>query len=153
MSKIHQFELKTVWTGNNGTGTDSYTTYRRDHTVSVAGKADLLCSADPVFRGDGSKHNPEDMLIVALSGCHMLWYLHLCADKGIIVTAYEDNASGILDITGGKFVSVTLKPTVSITDISREEEAKALHHEANKKCFIANSCNFPVTHQVQIVQA
>jgi len=144
--KRHPFKVTTTWTGNRGTGTSAYEAYDRSHIVSVENKVDVNCSSDPLFKGDGSKHNPEDFFVSALSTCHMLWYLHLCADAGVIVTNYTDNAVGILDLNKGKFTEVTLYPNVVVTEASMIEKALALHHEANKKCFIANSCNFEVKH-------
>lgn len=150
MGKKHAYATTITWTGNRGEGTTRYDAYDRNHTLTIQGKPDLLCSSDTPFRGDGTRHNPEDMLVASLSSCHMLWYLHLCADAGIIVTDYVDNATGTMIQTeggGGHFEEVTLHPVVTITDASRIEDANALHHEANKKCFIANSCNFPVKHE------
>lgn len=113
----------------------------------------MLCSADPVFQGDGSKYNPEDLFLASLSACHKLWYLHLCADAGIIVTDYIDNVEGTLEIGDdgiGKFTDVLLNIKVRITDYSKKDQAIELHNEANRKCFIANSTNFKVRHNVQI---
>lgn len=149
MGKEHFYKAKITWTGNNGTGTNSYTAYGRNHTISINQKTDLLASADPAFRGDASRHNPEDLLLSSLSGCHMLWYLHLCAANGITVIDYTDEASGTMvetAETGGHFTEVTLRPMVIITDKSQISQANELHKEANKMCFIANSCNFPVRH-------
>ena len=147
--KEHHYKLKITWTGNLGVGTSKYDAYSRDHIISAKGKDDLLGSADPAFRGDASKYNPEEMLLSALSTCHMLWYFHFCADNGIIVTNYVDDAEGFMEEAntgGGKFREVILKPTITITDPSKAELAIKLHEEANKKCFIANSVNFPVLH-------
>jgi len=146
--KEHHYTVEIEWTGNKGSGTGSYAGYGREHTLRVAGKEDLHCSADLPFHGDGSKYNPEDMMVASLSACHMLWYLHLCADAGIVVTSYEDTAEGWLQMDSGpgRFVRAMLHPRVRITDASRWEEALLLHDEARKKCFIANSVNFPVEH-------
>jgi organic hydroperoxide reductase OsmC/OhrA len=149
MTKQHHYRATITWTGNRGTGTSGYQSYDRDHTIAVENKAPILASADPAFRGDPGRHNPEELFLSALSGCHMLWYLHLCADQGIIVIGYQDQASGTMGETGdkgGHFTEVTLRPRVTITDESQADLALALHGEANKKCFIANSCNFPVLH-------
>ncbi|MES2704478.1 MAG: OsmC family protein [Bacteroidota bacterium] len=148
--KQHNYETTITWTGNNGTGTSDYRAYERSHTLTVNGKPDMLCSSDTPFRGDAAKHNPEDMLLASLSSCHMLWYLHLCADAGIVVTDYTDNAKGVMTETpgsGGKFTEVTLYPVVTITDDRRADEANQLHDKAHKFCFIANSVNFPVKHE------
>ncbi len=150
MNKEHQYKASIIWTGNNGSGTKDYRSYDRNYTISVKNKPDISCSSDVIFRGDKSKHNPEDLFVSSLSACHMLWFLHLCADAGIIVTEYKDKAEGILkeDTDGsGKFTSVTLNPVVTITELSMFEKANELHEKANRMCFIANSCNFPVIHK------
>jgi organic hydroperoxide reductase OsmC/OhrA len=154
--KSHNYRTKIVWTGNRGTGTSRFDAYDRNHTVSVENKVDILASSDTPFRGDGSRHNPEDMLVASLSSCHMLWYLHLCADAGIIVTNYIDEAVGeMIEVPGGggHFQSVVLHPTVSISDLSNKDLAIALHDIAHQKCFIASSVNFLVTHQPTVLEA
>lgn len=153
MGRDHHYSLKLIWTGNNGEGTSSYRSYDRSYTISVDNKPDLFGTADPMFRGDKTKYNPEEMLVCALSSCHMLSYLHLCATHGIVVTDYEDNAVGTMcedAERGGFFTDVTLKISMKITDMSKNELAVELHHQANKLCFIANSVNFPVKHEVRI---
>lgn len=147
--KEHTYESTIIWTGNKGSGTSDYAAYGREFTLQIAHKPDLLCSADVPFRGDKSKHNPEDFFLASLSSCHMLWYFHLCADAGIHVVEYTDKPIGkmIQDPAGGRFTSVVLRPEVVITDPSKIELANSLHREANKQCFIANSCNFPVDHE------
>jgi organic hydroperoxide reductase OsmC/OhrA len=150
MERTHHFKATILWTGNKGEGTANYKAYDRYHTVQVAGKPDIACSSDPAFLGDGSKHNPEDFLISALSSCHMLWYLHLCADAGVIVIDYKDHVEGVMQETssgGGHFSEVTLNPKVTVKDASMIEKANALHAKAREKCFVANSCNFPVKHK------
>ncbi len=152
----HIFKSSIVWTGNKGEGTSDYKSYERSHTVSIANKPDILCSSDPYFRGEGEKHNPEDFLVSALSSCHMLWYLHLCSDNGIVVVNYTDHAVGTMvekSYGGGYFTEVVLNPEVSITDVTKIELANSLHKQANEKCFIANSCNFPVKHNPSCMAA
>ncbi len=150
MPKEHHYNVGITWTGNKGQGTTSATAYERSHTISAHGKPDIEGSSDVAFRGDISKYNPEDFLVSALAQCHMLWYLHLCADAGIVVTAYHDQAVGTMiesPTGGGHFTSVVLHPHVTLSDISRAEQADTLHAKAHEKCFIANSVNFPVTHK------
>lgn len=150
MDKHHHYHLGLTWTGNTGEGTSSYRKYSRNHTISIPQKADILGSSDPNFRGDPTRHNPEELLLASLSACHMLWFLHLCSDHGIVVTDYTDQATGTMLETedgGGHFTEVTLHPLVTISDAAMIEKANALHHQANKLCFIANSCNFPVHHK------
>ncbi len=148
MGVVHNYKTHVKWTGNKGAGTASYEAYDRSFTLSMEGKEDILCSADIPFRGDGSKYNPEDMLLSSLSSCHMLWFLHLCADEGIVVLEYEDQASGVLTMMpeSSKFSRVDLFPIVTIEDESKAELANSLHTMARNKCFIANSVNFPVEH-------
>lgn len=150
MNGQHNYSLTVKWTGNTGTGTSGYKEFERSHTVFVANKTEILGSSDPVFRGDKTKHNPEDLLLASISSCHMLMYLHLCAVAGIIVTEYTDIATGIMIETangGGRFTEATLNPTVTIADISETQKANELHKKANELCFIANSLNFPVYHK------
>ncbi len=150
MNGQHNYNLTVKWTGNKGTGTSDYKAYDRNHTISVDNKIDIPGSSDPAFRGDKTRHNPEDLLVASISSCHMLWYLHLCAEAGVVVTDYTDNASGIMIETangGGRFTEVTLNPTVTIKEQAMTEKANALHHKANELCFIANSINFPIHHK------
>jgi len=147
---MHHYTIDVAWTGNTGMGTKTYRGYERSHTISAPGKPVIAGSSDPAFRGDASRYNPEEMLVAALSTCHMLSYLHVCAVAGIVVVDYKDKATGTMVETndgGGHFTEVTLHPVVTITDASRIEEANDLHHKAGKLCFIAASCNFPVGHQ------
>ena len=150
MSKKHTYAITIEWTGNLGTGTSNYKTYERRHTISAENKTIIEASSDPAFRGDASKYNPEELLLSSLSSCHMLWYLHLCADAGIIVSEYKDNATGTMVETpegGGHFSEVTLHPIVTVETESMIKKAIELHHGANELCFIANSVNFPVHHK------
>jgi organic hydroperoxide reductase OsmC/OhrA len=149
MNKQHNYKLIVKWTGNKGTGTSNYKEFERSHTIIVDNKSDISGSSDPAFRGDKTKHTPEDLLIASLSSCHMLWYLHLCSETGVIVTDYIDHATGImLEISngGGRFTEVTLNPVVTITEILMTDNAIAIHKKARELCFIANSVNFPIYH-------
>ncbi|MBP2293438.1 OsmC family protein [Azospirillum rugosum] len=143
----HRYSATVTWTGNQGTGTSGYKAYSRDHDIAIPGKPAIAGSSDPAFRGDATRHNPEDLLVASLSACHMLWYLHLCAVNGIAVTAYRDDASGTMtegDGRPGRFTEVTLRPHVTIAPGSDPAKADSLHHEAHEQCFVANSVNFPV---------
>jgi len=149
----HHFALALEWTGNRGTGTSDYKSYGREHVVTAEGKHPIEGSSDRVFRGNAERWNPEEMLIAALSQCHLLSYLHVAASHGIVVTAYTDGATGTMEQTGnggGHFTSVTLRPVVTIAG-GDAALALALHEEASEKCFIAASVNFPVLHEPQIV--
>lgn len=146
--KQHNYKLKLKWTGNRGNGTTGYSSYERSHEIEAEGKAQkILLSADPAFLGNSGLFNPEELLLASLSSCHMLWYLHLCADEGIIVTSYSDSPAAVLiegkDVNG-KITGATLSPFVIIR-AGEIERAIQLHAKAHKECFIANSCNFTVT--------
>ncbi len=145
--KKHHYQIRIRWTGNTGSGTSSYTAYERDFDILAEGKPVWPGSADQAFRGNPQRYNPEEMLLASLSACHKLWYLHLCADAGITVTAYEDQAEGQMVQRrdgGGQFEWVRLSPKVQILEAARRQEAIQLHERAHELCFIANSCNFPV---------
>jgi len=149
----HEYKIQVAWSGNDGTGTRSYAGYRRDHTIRSAGKPVLAGSADPAFRGDAARYNPEDLLVASLAACHMLSYLHLCADAGVDVTAYRDDAGGVLSLNSdgtGAFSEVTLRPRVTVAAESDAALARALHEEAHRRCFIAASVNFPVRVEPEI---
>ena len=145
--KQHHYNIEVTWTGNTGEGTTSYTGYKRDHTISAEGKENIFASSDPAFKGDASKYNPEELFLASISTCHMLWFLHLAADAGIIVESYIDKAEAIMEEwgSGGKFKEVILHPEISLKDESKRELLNSIHEEAHKACFIANSCNFPIT--------
>jgi len=147
-SRVHRYEVQTTWTGNSGEGTVHYRAYKRDYEIAGAGKQTTIPgSSDPAFRGDPARYNPEELLLGALSACHMLWVLHLCADAGITVTAYSDQPVGLMTEEpdgSGRFTEVTLRPQMKITDVSRIAEATALHDRVHQVCAIALSVNFPV---------
>jgi organic hydroperoxide reductase OsmC/OhrA len=152
MPKVHQYQTSLTWAGNKGSGTMDYRSYDRSYVISIDQKPDILGSSDSAFLGDKGKHNPEDLLVSSLSACHMLWYLHLCSQQGIIVLDYKDHAVGSMaeDADGsGRFTEVILRPVVIVATETDVDRANALHQEANKMCFIANSCNFPVKHEPQ----
>lgn len=154
MDKQHHYAVRVVWTGNVGTGTESYRGYERAHEIGAPGKPRINGSADPAFRGDPERWNPEELLVASLSACHKLWYLGLCSQAGIVVTSYEDDAEGIMieETSGaGQFTSVTLRPRIMISSNSDEAVARSLHHRAHEMCFIARSMNFPVHHEPTII--
>jgi organic hydroperoxide reductase OsmC/OhrA len=151
--KEHTYEVRLQWTGNDGEGTKTYKSYRRDHTIVCQGKPEVPASSDPSFRGDRSRYNPEELLVAALSSCHMLWYLHLCALNHITVVEYRDAASGVMRENSdgsGEFLRVLLKPAITLSAGEDRVKARELHHEAHRLCFIARSVNFPVEIEPEI---
>ena len=152
----HRYAVSVTWQGNRGTGTSAYGAYGRDYEITADGKSPIAGSADPAFRGDRARWNPEDLFVASVSTCHQLWYLHLAADAGIVVTAYADQAEGVMEEYAdgsGRFVRVVLRPVVTLAAGSDVVLAEALHAVAHEKCFIANSVNCPVVYEPRIVVA
>lgn len=151
--KEHYYQSKVEWTGNKGSGTDHYKNYERSHHIHIENKPLIEGSSDPAFRGDKTKHNPEDFLVASLSSCHMLWYLHFCSVNNVIVEEYTDIAEGVMleDRDGkGRFKEVILNPVVTVQSEEMIEKAIELHKKASEYCFIANSVNFPVRHLPEV---
>jgi organic hydroperoxide reductase OsmC/OhrA len=147
MARQHTYTVTVTWTGNTGKGTAGYRDYQRSHEIASHGKPTIYGSSDPAFRGDARFWNPEELLVASLSACHKLWYLHLCADGGVVVEGYLDEAIGVMEESAdgsGQFVHVTLRPQVTVAPGSDQAKALALHHAAHEKCYIARSVNFPV---------
>jgi organic hydroperoxide reductase OsmC/OhrA len=156
MPRTHSYDVSVTWTGNRGTGTSGYRDYGRDHDVTADGLPVIAGSSDRVFRGDPARWNPELELVAALSQCHMLAYLHVCAVAGVIVTSYTDHPGGTMaetDDGGGRFTEVVLRPQVVVTSPEMAQAAASLHEEAHAKCFIASSVNFPVRNEPVITVA
>ncbi|TPN87219.1 OsmC family protein [Aquimarina algicola] len=149
MKKEHHYTTTIQWTGNRGKGTFGYRSFKRNYTISIANKPDILGSSDPAYRGDKTKHNPEELLVASLSSCHMLWYLHLCSESKIVVTQYQDSATGTMienNNGSGCFSTIYLNPIVVVANTAMIEKAIELHNKANDLCFIANSVNFKILH-------
>jgi organic hydroperoxide reductase OsmC/OhrA len=151
----HHYTVDVAWLGNRGTGTSGYREYGRENTISAAGKHPIDASADRTFYGNADRWNPEELLVAALSECHMLSFLHVAVQHGVVVTDYTDAAEGtMLQVgDGGHFTGVTLHPVVTVTEPIDDGLLAALHHEASQKCFIANSVNFPVRHEPRVIVA
>lgn len=146
----HTYDVEVTWTGNTGSGTAHYRGYERAHEVRAAGPAPILGSSDPAFRGDPARWNPEQLLVASLSQCHMLWVLHLASEAGVEVVDYRDRAHGVMEEAAGRpgrFRAAVLRPRVVVADAAMVEVAQGLHGRAHELCFIANSVNFPVTHE------
>jgi organic hydroperoxide reductase OsmC/OhrA len=155
MDRQHHYRIVNRWTGNLGTGTSAYAAYSRAHELSGTGKASAIPgSSDPLFRGDRTCYNPEELLLGALSACHMLWVLHLSADAGITVLEYQDEAWGEMAEHAdgsGEFTRVVLRPRVKIAEADRVDDAIAIHARAHAVCALARSMNFPVEHEPQVI--
>ena len=153
-NREHHYRVSVEWTGNKGTGTSGYRSYARDYVIRSGARPVIAGSSDPAFLGDAARWNPEDLLVASAAACHKLWYLHLCADAGIAVLAYVDDAEGtMVEAEAGRFTKIVLRPRVTIRAGDDLELAKRLHHAAHEQCFIANSLNFPVLCEPAFEQA
>ncbi len=153
MNTEHSFAVSVEWQGNRGTGTSGYKDFSRAVELRAEGKHAILASAATTFHGDADRWNPEEELIAALAQCHLLSYLHVATQAGVIIESYTDAATGTLQTNpdgSGALVEVVLHPVVTIS-AGDPATALALHSEANRLCFIANSVNFPVRHEPQIL--
>jgi len=151
----HDYTSRVVWTGNRGEGTQSYRGYDRTWDIAVPGKPVVHCSNDPLLGGDPTRMNPEDLLISAVSACHMLWYLHLASESGITVTSYVDEPIGHGEVSpngAGRFTSAELRPSIEVRAGADLTEAEAIHGRIHEVCFIARSVNFPITITPTIVE-
>lgn len=146
-NKSHTYSLAVEWTGNTGAGTAKPGGYSKNHLIQAEGRPDILASSDPAFGGDTDRYNPEELLVAALSQCHMLWFLSRCAKHGVVVNAYRDEAVGTMvehRDGGGEFTNVTLRPQITLESDADPELLARLHEEAHHLCFIARSVNFTV---------
>lgn len=140
MIKKVAFKVLTQW--KKGAYENSKT-----HNSLIEGKQTLHVSAAKEFKGEAQRHNPEDLLLSALSSCHMMSYFFVCQQHGIEVLDYHDAATGKLALQSnlsGAFTTVQLNPVVVIDRNSQITLAIALHKKAHELCFIANSVNFEV---------
>ena len=153
LDERHDYAATIVWTGAHNGPTASYQAYSREWEFRSPNKPAIKGSADPHFRGDPSLCSPEDLLVIALSSCHLLSYLADCARAGIHVVAYQDDAQGVMSVKDGKlrFTDVLLRPRVTVAKGTDLEKARALHEQAHEGCYIASSVNFPVRHEATIV--
>lgn len=154
MAEAH-YHARLVWSGGALGPTQSVESYSREFRAEFEGKPPMRGSAVPDFLGDPALYTPDDLLLSALSACHMLSYLAVCAHAGIAVRAYEDAAVGTVAHRDGKirFVDVLLHPRVVLESGSDIEKARALHEKAHNICVIINSVNFPVRHEAEVTFA
>jgi organic hydroperoxide reductase OsmC/OhrA len=148
--KTHEYKSHLTWDGAQSNVAFTYKTYDRSYRIQVDGKPDLSGSSDRLFGGDASRYNPEDLFVAALSSCHLLSYLAICARNGVTIVGYEDDATGTMSIRpdgSGKFEEVVLRPVTTISTDSDEKRAMELHDQAHKECFIASSVAIPVRHE------
>ncbi len=144
MRAEHTYEVGIEWTGAGTTGS---TAYSRDHEIRVGSKQVIPASADPTFRGDPTRVNPEELFVASVAECHMLWFLFLAARSRVVVTGYTDDAVGTLQLDAdgaGRFTEIVLRPRVRVAGDSVDDEVVArLHEGAHDYCYLARSLNCP----------
>jgi len=153
MTSHSEFNSRIQWTGNTGTGTSSYQGYLRTWDIAVPGKPIVHCSNDPHLGGDPSLMNPEDLLLSAVSACHMLWYLHFASENNVVVESYIDKPKGLgeTERSGrGRFLSIELSPSITLANDADLQLAESLHERVHDYCFIARSLSCPVYCRPQI---
>ncbi len=129
----------------------SYDVYNRRHNLITGGGEQLALSSAPEFKGNAELANPEELLVAALSSCHMLTFLAIASRKQLVVNAYDDRAVGVMtkNADGRLFVSqVTLRPKVLFMTPPADGVVLKMHEQAHAECFIANSVLTKVTVQV-----
>lgn len=147
---LHSFNVNLEWEKLNEGNSKRIS---KSHKVLIDGKPHLDVSAAKSFKGDPTLYNPEDLLLSSLTSCHMMSYLYCCSISDIDVIAYQDESEAILEVNpdgSGKITKVILRPRVEIRDEKFKKLAMELHQKASELCFIANSCNFPVDHEISI---
>src|SRR5438046_1466307 len=127
----------------------NYKTYDRTHTIKFSGGTQLQATAAPEYLGNPELTNPEELLIAALSSCHMLSFLAIAAYQGFTVDNYHDAAIGTLaknDRSKMAITQIVLKPQVQFSGakIPDVDTLNKLHDKAHDSCFIANSLNVNV---------
>lgn len=142
--KSHSFEATLTWQPMGKKFT--FKEYSRIYKVSSPGKMEFLATAAPEYAGSKYHYNPEDLLVVSLSACHMLTYLAYASNSKVEILDYVDHAKGSLHQEGKvmKFKEVILKPRIVVRKGTDLKKAESLHEKAHHGCFIANSVNFPV---------
>lgn len=142
--KEFTYETTVTWTGNDGSGT-AESSYGRDNEVASHSLPTIPGSAPAEFGGDGVSWTPEELLVGAVSQCHLLTYLFQCSRHGIVVESYVDDAVGTLEVdrSGGQFSRFTLRPAVTIS-AGDPEVAERLHADAHAACFVGRSLSSEV---------
>jgi organic hydroperoxide reductase OsmC/OhrA len=156
MSQTHNFETTLRWPADAAQKLPPDPAFSRNSVLASPGKPDVPASSPAVFGGDETRYNPEVLMMLSLSQCHMLTYLAIAAKKRIAVLKYEDQVTGTVG-TGpaGKtqMIDVLLRPRVTVAKGTDLADAKAMHDKAHANCFMANSVNFSVRNEPVIVAA
>lgn len=125
-------------------------TYSRNHSVMLNGGQRVNVSASVEFKGDSSCADPEQMLVSAVSSCHMLFFLAIADYQGYLVESYEDDPVGYLESNDRKSMEVTrieLSPRIAFggDKVPDQKVISRIHASAHRSCFIRNSITAEVT--------
>jgi len=145
----HHFEGRLTWrAGAAGPAAGN-------HRVEFAGRPALEVSGAPQYRGDGTKVNPEELLVAALASCQLLTYLALAPRAGVTVLGYEDAPVGTLALVEKKMrvAEILLRPRITIAAGGDVEAARTLVERAHEGCFIGNSIACAVRIEPEIVRS
>jgi organic hydroperoxide reductase OsmC/OhrA len=128
----------------------AYPDYNRNHAWVFPGGTQIEASAAAQFLGHPDCVDPEEAFVAAISSCHMLTFLAICARKRIIVNRYRDDAVGFMEKNAGGKLAITrvrLIPEIEFeNDPPGADLLRRLHHLSHQECFIANS----VTTEIEV---
>ena len=136
---MHHYRARASWAGTTAGGYDAYP---RAHTVvAPPADAELHLSGDPAFLGDGTRWNPEQLLLAAAVSCQLLSFLAVAARARLEVVAYDDDAEAFMpeDDRPVRITRIVLRPRIVLRGDVREERVRHLCHVAHRECYIANS--------------
>ena len=155
MSDIHTFETFLTWPADAAQKLPPDPAFSRDGVLAATGKPDIPGSSPAVFGGDATRYSPEELMMLSLSECHMLTYLAIAAKKRLGILKYQDRVTGSLGVgPSGKtqMIEVLLRPRVTVTKGTNLEDVRVMHEKAHANCFIANSVNFTVRNEPEVVE-
>lgn len=155
MLGTHEYRITTTWHGNTADGPRHYS--RTHDTTTTPPTTPLKVTADKPFRGEPGIHNPEQLLVMAASSCHMMSFLYCASQAGFDIRHYVDEAHALMPMraTNTAITAITLHPTVTIANYtsSQQNQLDALMDQAHDECFIANTLSCPITHQPTYIPA
>ncbi len=143
---MEEYKVTIHWERGEQRFTDNR--YSRGHIWMFDGGTQVPASSSPhvvpLPYSNANAVDPEEAFVASLSSCHMLWFLSIAAKQGFCVDDYGDDAIGIMEKDASNRLAMTrviLRPRVifSGSRLPAITEIQAMHEEAHKECFIANS--------------
>lgn len=148
MTVQHDYAMTLTW--SDETGTDCFSGYSRDHEISGATKvAPLAMSAPEWFRGDKARYNAGELFIAAAASSHMLRFLEIASQVGLVVVKYDDDIVGSAHLGSrgdGRIASVTLRPHITVLagPHATEAEVARMHERAQSMSLVCQSITLPI---------